>query len=371
MKKKILVISRSFYPINSPRSFRTTELAKEFAKQGHNVTVLTPKSKEHSLFEKEYNMVIEDLGQPKWKEIQLRGRVIPFLFRRGLRRILLLILQYPSVEYYFKVKKALKKKKKNNENYDLLISIAVPYPIHWGVAAVWKKKNNIAQTWIADCGDPFMGQENDTFRPALYFKYIEKWFCKKADYLSIPVKTAIPAYYPEFHHKIKVIPQGFRFEDIDIAPKKKYDYPHFAYAGGLISGRRDPKEFFEFLVNYAHPFKFYIYTNQVELIDSYAKRSNKRIEIKEYLPREELLYELSKLDFVVNFENKGQKQIPSKIIDYIIIKRPILSINSFKFDQKLVEEFLSGNYQNTLAIENPEQYRIENVANEFLRLTSQ
>src|SRR5690606_19247163 len=190
-----------------------------------------------------------------------------------------------------------------------------------------------AQTWIADCGDPFMGQENDTFKYPFYFKYIEKWFCKKADYLSIPIKTAISAYYPEFHNKIRVIPQGFKFEDIDLAPKNKNDFPHFAYAGGLIPGRRDPKEFFEFLVNYKHPFKFDIYTNQVNLVDSYVKRSNGRIEVKKYLPRKELLYELSKLDFLINFENKGQKQIPSKIIDYVIVDKPILSINSFKFDQ--------------------------------------
>src|SRR5690606_7143529 len=184
------------------------------------------------------------------------------LLKRGVRRALQILLEYPNIEYYFKVKKALKKQKKNNKYYDLLISIAVPYPIHWGVASVWKKKKNIAQTWVADCGDPFMGQENDTFKYPFYFKYIEKWFCRKADYITVPTEGAIKAYYSESHHKIRVIPQGFRFEDVKIASQDVNDYPHFAYAGGLIPGRRDPKEFFEFLVNYPHPYKFYIYTNQ-------------------------------------------------------------------------------------------------------------
>jgi len=55
--------------------------------------------------------------------------------------------------------------------YDLLISIAVPYPIHWGVAAVWAKdkSKNLAPNWIADCGDPYCFQENDTFKPPFYF----------------------------------------------------------------------------------------------------------------------------------------------------------------------------------------------------------
>lgn len=148
--------------------------------------------------------------------------------------------------------------------------------------------------------------------------------------------TAIPAYYPEFHSKIKVIPQGFNFGEIKVAEYQKNNVPHFAYAGGLIPGRRHPKDFLEFLVNYPHPYKFDIYTNQVGLVQSYADRSQGRIEIKAYIPREELLYELSKLEFVVNFENAGEKQIPSKIIDYLIIKKPILSINSFNFDQRPV-----------------------------------
>jgi hypothetical protein len=368
--KSILIVSRSFYPINSPRSFRTTELAKELARQGHAVTVLTPKRPEHRDFEQEHNLIIQDLGAPKWKEVKLTGKGARLMFKRGLRRGLNLFLEYPNLEFYFKVKRALQQKKKNKEHYDLLISIAVPYPIHWGVAAIWKKKKNIAKTWVADCGDPFMGQENDTFKHPVYFKYVEKWFCKKADFITVPVETAIPAYYPEFHHKIKIISQGFNFEEIKLASYKQNEIPHFAYAGGLIPGRRDPKDFLDFLVNYPHQYKFYIYTKQVGLVQSYADRSQGRIEIKEYLPRKELLFELSKLDFVVNFENAGQKQIPSKIIDYVIINKPILSVNTFNFNKQPIVEFLSGNYKKGLVIDKPEQYRIENVAKEFLKLAN-
>jgi hypothetical protein len=35
-----------------------------------------------------------------------------------------------------------------------------------------------------------------------------------------------------------------------------------------------------------------------------------------------------------------------------------------------VEEFLSGNYKKGLVIDNPEQYRIENVAKKFLKLAN-
>ena len=39
--KRILIISNSFYPVVSPRSYRATELAKEFAGRGHAVKIIT------------------------------------------------------------------------------------------------------------------------------------------------------------------------------------------------------------------------------------------------------------------------------------------------------------------------------------------
>jgi len=115
--------------------------------------------------------------------------------------------------------------------YDLLISIAVPHPIHWGVACAWRQKNPIALTWIADCGDPYYGQENDTFRPPIYFKWLENWALGKATYISVPTEGAILAYNPKLESKIKIIPQGFRFEDIKLKVNTgQNDLPRFAYA---------------------------------------------------------------------------------------------------------------------------------------------
>ena len=370
MPKKILILSRSFYPMNSPRSFRTTELAKELARLGHEVTVLTPKKNKHIDFAKEHNLNIIDLGGAKWKAIDLTGKGLNLKLKRVFRRLFQLALHYPELEYTFKVKKAIQELKRKGRKFDLLISIAVPFTIHWGVALTWKNdSSDIAKTWVADCGDPFMGAENDTFKPFFYFKYVEKWFCEKVDYLTVPVATATQAYFTEFHKKIKVIPQGFNFDEVKTAPKEEKRYPHFAYAGGLIPGRRDPKAFFEYLVSLDMEFQFDVYTNSEALVKPYAEKSNGRIIIKPYIPRLELLYELSKLDFVVNFENAGQKQIPSKLIDYSIIKKPILTVNSIKHDQKVTNEFLSGDYANALQLENVEIYKIENVAKAFLQLS--
>ena len=39
--KKILLVTNGFFPEISPRSYRATELAKEFCRQGHEVTVIS------------------------------------------------------------------------------------------------------------------------------------------------------------------------------------------------------------------------------------------------------------------------------------------------------------------------------------------
>jgi hypothetical protein len=354
--------------MNSPRSFRTTELTKEFARQGHEVTVITFKDSEnHPEFEKKYGVTIKDLGNLKWKAFQLKGKGVALFGRRFLRRALNLLLLYPEIELQKLVKHALLKE----SGYDLLISIAAPHPVHWGVAKARSSKHPIAKVWVADCGDPFMGMENDTFKPPFYFKFVEKWFCRKADYLTVPTQGAIEGYYPEFKNKIKVIPQGFRFEDVKVSQERGINsVPTFGYAGGFIPGRRDPAQFLQYLTNLEQDFEFHIYTNTPGLVKPYLEKAKGRIIVHVCIPRPELLYRLSQMDFVVNFENVGEKQTPSKLIDYGIIEKPILSIKTGNLNRVHVHEFLSGNYAHQLHIENPDQYRIDNVSQRFLELAT-
>lgn len=365
-KKKILIVTGVFYPINSPRSHRATELAKEFARSGHNVTVMAPgDSAHHPDFEKKYGIKIKDIGSLKLKPIVIKGKGFINLFWRILARVTSLILVYPDIELFWLVKKALK----SQGNYDLMISVAVPYPVHWGVAAVQSENNRIAKVWAADCGDPFMGQENDTFKMPFYFKYVEKWFCRKADFLTVPTIGAINGYYPEFHSKIKVIPQGFNFDehvfDNQNVPSEKI---RFAYAGMFIPGRRDPTEFLKYITSLPTDFEFHIYTSNATLVEPFLLSEEKRIIVHEFIPRHELLEKIASMDFVVNFENVGMKQTPSKLIDYLILNKPILSVLTNNLKTQVIDQFLKTDYSGQYIISNVDQYRIENVCKNFIEL---
>jgi hypothetical protein len=369
MCKKILIVSRSFYPQNNPRSFRTTELAKELARKGHQVTILTPRDESvHPKLESEYGFTIKDLGQPNWPKIQIKGTGILYWARRILKRLLSWFFEYPSIEWLGKVKQALK----NERDYDALISIAVPYPIHWGVASVWRKQSAIAKVWIADCGDPYMLQENDTVRPIFYFKYVEKWAFRKFDYITIPIEEARSRYYQEFHHKIKIIPQAFKFDDVTNPPMSidVHSCPHFAYGGSINAKVRNPRELIDYLLSTNKPFKFVVYTSNAEIIQDLVDRSDGKVEIKPIMARLDFLNELSQYDFVVNISYRNGGQLPSKLIDYSIIGKPILSLRTGYFDPEVVDQFMNGDYSNSYVVENPDQYRIEHVARQFLLLMS-
>lgn len=365
--KKILITTNGFYPDISPRSFRATELAKELVRQGHDVAVLTHPRVGTAEFCKANGIEFKNLGDITWSTPTVRGTGIVRLFWRAIIRFSALLLEYPFIQIMPLMRKALK----GESGYDLLISVAVPYPIHWGIAAVRNKKNPIAKIWVADCGDPYMGQENDTFKPPFYFSWLEKKFCRKADFITVPTAASIRGYYPEFHSKIRVIPQGFRFEDV-----RKYEGPLqkekiiFGYGGMFIPVRRDPTELLTFLnsLDDTYQFEFHIYTTTPHLVAPFVATSKGRIQLKPIVEREVLLFEMSKMNFVVNFENVGEIQTPSKLIDYAILEKPILSIKYGNFKASTVLEFLQENYQNAFQIENPSQYRIETVAKKFLKL---
>lgn len=370
MIKKILLVSNGFYPEISPRSFRATELAKEFVRQGHDVTVCTHFRGDVVYFANEKGFKLIDLGDLTWPKPVVKGTGIMLLVRRIIARFSSLLFEYPSIQIMPLIKKALKEEK----GYDAIISVAVPYPIHWGVAKIRSAKNPIAKTWIADCGDPYMGQENDTFKAPFYFGWVEKWFCRKADFLTVPTINSISGYYPEFHHKIKVIPQGFRFEDVTLYDGVlNQEKIIFGYAGMFIPGRRDPSEFLNFLnrLDDSFKFEFHIYTTTPQFVIPFVAASQGRIQLLDVIPREKLLYELSKMHFVVNFENVGQTQTPSKLIDYLIINKPVLSITFGNLQPNIVHDFLKENYEHKMILPDKNNYRIENVASQFIALVSE
>jgi hypothetical protein len=56
------------------------------------------------------------------------------------------------------------------------------------------------------------------------------------------------------------------------------------------------------------------------------------------------------------------------LIDYAIIGKPILNIETGSLDAEIIKQFLQGNYANALQLENVDKYKIENIVHLFLKL---
>jgi hypothetical protein len=365
MPQKILIISAVIFPRLVPRAHRATELAKELSRQGHDVTLAAILGKyDYTSFQEETGIKVKDLGMsgfqwinsdPGHKPIALWRKAIVFILRRWL--------VFPDILIGKRTRRFLK----NCGNYDRLITIAIPYPIHWGAAYAKRHYKNLKNTvWISDCGDPFMG--NPLGGHPFYFKYVEKWWCRTTDFISVPTEIAIQGYYPEFRDKICVIPQGFVFDSSILADYKKNAVPTFAYSGMVYPQKRDPRKFLNYLVERNDSFKFVVYTNKPDLFMPYKAKLGEKLEFRAYVPHEQLLHELSKMDFLINIRNESAVQTPSKLIDYYLTHRPILEITSAFEEKDVFEAFCREDYQGQVVIENPERYDIKNVAKIFAEL---
>ena len=366
MKKlNIVIISGVIFPRIAPRAFRATELAKAFAKKSHNVTLISSLGEyDYSNFQDQTGIIVKNLGTPYFALRNSDGNIkVPF-WKKIIIFLLMKPFYFPDILLMNRSKKAILKEDK----IDLLISIAIPYPIHWGLSFINKKNRNF-NTWISDCGDPFMG--NSVVKPFFYFKYLEKHWGNKTDFISVPVDEAKQAYYEEVADKIYVIPQGFDFSEVKLSEYSKNRIPTFLYAGLFYPEKRDPTNFLKHLASLDIDFKFIVYTSKTDLLKPFIEVLSDKLEIRESVDRETLMMEMSKMDFIINITNSGTTaQVPSKLIDYCLSKRPILEISSeFNNNEKAnFENFLNENYIDQKTIDNFEQYDSKNVAEEFLKL---
>lgn len=357
---KIVIISSKVYPLIAPRSFRTTQLAIELAKRGHDVTLYGILGDfDYTDFMKETNVKIKNIGKSRFGLVDSCGKYNRNIFNRAIAKILGKYILFPEIELFSKIKKILKKE----QHIDLLITSAIPYMTHFAVA--YSDRTNI-DCWVSDCGDPFFGNKFVSY--PFYLKRLEKKWSLATDYITIPIEAAKKAYLPEAQNKIHVIPQGFNFSTIKLAQYNPNSVLTFAFAGIVYKDLRDPTLFLEYLCNIDFEFKFIVYTNTPQLFLEYGERLNNKLEIRNFIPREQLLFELSKIDFLVNIENKYSEQSPSKLIDYMLTKRPIISITSDFREKAVFEEFVKGNYAHKTILSNMEDYNIENVASKFIML---
>lgn len=367
----IVIISGSFYPNIHPRAFRATELAKEFTRLGNSVTAITCKSIDdfdYTSYSEEsgINVVCLDvLKGNRVQEVATHKKTKIYIIKRFL-------IEYLFCGHLFKYAREISKKLSSLNCFgsaDLVIVLSTPFPCHYGFYKFVKKRVRNFVT-VLDSGDPFYYSKQT--KRAIWFKYIERNVYKQCDYLTIPTNNAIQLYSPLIpEDKIKIIPQGFNMRDLNLY-KGEFSKPiKIAYAGVFYWNIRNPEFLFDALDKSSVDYEFYLYMRykDTELDNVLQKYTNLRNRMRMQLcvPHDELITELSKMHFLINIENLSNTQIPSKLIDYGMTKRPIFSCNEQNFDPLKLERFFQGDYTGGYEVDASE-YDIETIANKFLDL---
>lgn len=359
---KIVLISKGFYPRMGPRALRTTELAKELASRGHEVIVYSLLGDyDYNAFHTETRISVRQLGISKWGRKDSDGKSHANLFRKVIVHLWGKQLWLPDRELIPMVKQAIKKEGR----IDCLITIAVPHVLHYAAA---KSDLSRVKCWIADCGDPFTLNPFNNY-PKYFVKYEKEW-CRKCDFITIPIKEATKGYYPEFREKIRIIPQGFNFRGIKLQEYRPHSVPTFAYTGAVYKGLRDPSEFLKYLTTLESRFVFQIYGNSWSFFEPYKEQLGEKLQFMGSLSHDDMVTAISGVDFLINIKNNSGVQQPSKLIDYALSKRPFITItSSFDEDEKTIfMDFLHADYTRQDRLTNMGDYDIVSVVDKFLEL---
>ena len=368
--KKILIASRWYKPTKNPRAFRTFELAEEFRKRGYDVTAFLPEDAQVQANIKHIAVPCGDMGASVNRAKKNVDSWHTCILEKIRQLFLYLCGDGPkTIRYCFLLYKSLRVRLSQRNDYDVILSISYPFYVNVAIALL-KKHVSPQMVFIADCGHPFY--DNPSFKKVFYLKYFERWVLSKFDYVTIPIEAARSSYLqyipPEY---IKVIPQGFSLLDIPAGTYQKNTVPTFGYAGVFYEAIRNPKFFFEYLLTLQQNFRFIVYAIPDiftgKLLAEYKEKLGRKLDVREAIDRESLIPEMATWDFIINFGNDNTIQRPSKLIDYAMSKRPILSFNQATFKPEVFTAFLHGDYSDQEHID-LSQYDIRTVVDKFEKL---
>ena len=366
--RRILIVSYFFHPEISPRAFRAFELAREFGRRGYLVDVVIPDNNfDYGEIEKKEGLKITKVPSGiifRKQNIEAGTGKGPAGKSSALKRVAAQLLKTIFIEgttsefflrlwHYFSA---------DQPEYDLVISIGLPFNVHLGVWKMLKTQKTVA---FADYGDSFAA-------PAL-LKKIEKKVLKRFDWILVPTESVRQCFNGlKDLDRVKILPQGLRFDDFKTAKYSPNLPISFAYAGSFYEDLRDPTTFFDFLGELKQDFRFHIFANTShpftrKIIEKYQAKLGVRLVVSDLVPRAKCIEELSRMDFIVSQKNLNADDRPSKLIDYALAKRPVFIYSQSFIDKDLFMKFLERDYEGYF-VELNRFHHIENVVAEIENL---
>lgn len=353
---KILILTAWYHPFIHPRAHRWTALAEQWAKEGHQVQVLTARVDQHRGHTIENGVRIHRTGFDslkewfyhhfRWKNKRGRvgergggGKVLEWMYTRIWKNIYFpddtCIWYWPARRKLFKLLES--------ETIDVLITVSLPFSDHLLGLAAQKRHPNLY--WLADIGDPFAIQAaapNNRFLFSRKNLQLEARVLTAADAIAVTTEALVEKYTalfgPQVAAKISVIPPLFR---CPAAVPLAIDWPagiNLGYFGAMYAPTRTPDAILDWLdqtlalrPDLQGRLTIHFFG---EIFPAFYPKLAKHpaLRLHGLCSRAETWAAMAAVDVLLNIGNTTDFQLPSKAVEYLASGKPVLHLSYVERD---------------------------------------
>lgn len=329
---KILIVCRSFPPINIMGAVRPYEVAKYFKAAGWKVTVICSYEDSHMTQGYEVDLSgISVIGAPKNKYISVFNKTYK---NKTIEIVKKIIRKFIIPEYFVFM---VKDYEEIIENYiseqgkpDFIFSTAKPISSHIVAARIKEKYPDIK--WIADFRDLFALKQNNSlnFLEGMK-KKLEKNILKKANFVTVVTSSMHDKMSEYIDNNIYVIRNGAdRIGQSYINKFSSNETYTISFTGILYGGFIDVDPILIALENSDIKINVNFYGSERKVVDNLAKQYQKvKITPFERLPKDEIKLIQERSDFLLVGLGNSEAQkgvLPGKFFEYVETGRPIIAI---------------------------------------------
>jgi len=359
--RQVLIVSHSYSPAITPRSFRWSAIAEYWVKQGHHIDVVTswkPGLPRYEILNgvQVYRVggAISEVVRGRLQKPAMASEVRNNKFNSvpdSTKTLAKWVHDYTWKKVYWPdcaclwYFPALKKAKQllASHRYSNLITVSEPFTGH--LVGLSLKKDLPVMRWIVDIGDPFCFQvyrptNNHSLYKNLNFT-IESNIFKEAKAISVTTDATLEKYaelFSESATKIHVIPPllslDINKENPSLFFSSKDSKVRLLFVGTLHKEIRKPDLLLRLFKNLLQTYL----SEQLELhligninncqkyFQTYKDLLDKKIFCHGKLSRSHALQAMKEADVLVNLGNEVPYQLPSKVVEYTGLGKPVLNI---------------------------------------------
>lgn len=346
--KSILIVTHQFIPHQSPRTTRWKLLYDELIKSDFNVTVVTGTLQTNSdsniryIGNRKASGIVKNLRSKSNIEQDSSYKNYLYKLLKKIYRFFYKFFAWPDYTMFW-IYSIWKNRKKIDIDYDLIISVSLPFSSHVAAYIINRDKN---KKWIMDIGDPFSLKNNAFENNRYLYKslnyYFENKFYKKAHQVVFTHQESANEHKKFFNipeNKVIIGNPISSFSQSLFQKSISYNYEtkpiKVGYFGVLTKGVRSPNEVLKFF--HKTDFELHWYTNpdSIEMIKQ-NKIDQKYNKFFDMVTRNEALEKMvDSLHCLLSIGNLNPAQLPSKVIEYISTGKPVLHFVEIEDDPVL------------------------------------